>query len=250
MTVLIVFIAIILYEILKGDYKKIIGNHIITIITITILGISFGMIQTAILFNKEDSNRYKTPIEHWIMMGLQGNGTYSEEDLQYTMQFRSYEEKKVADREKIIERLQDYNVLTFIEHLNEKIKFTWTDGTYYSVAKIRNGVIEENIWNQMIVQDEGSIYKYIPQSMHIGMLLLIFINVCNTIKKKDYDKEKIVLILATLGILVFLLIWENRSRYLFTMVPVLMLLQLDGVERLEQMTNKMFTIMHRKKNKE
>lgn len=250
MSVFIVFIAIILYEILKGDYKKIIRNYSITIITITILSILFSMIQTAILFNKEDSNRYKTPIEHWIMMGLQGKGTYSEEDLQYTMQFKSYEEKKVADRQKIVERLQNYNVLTFIEHLNEKIKFTWTDGTYYSLPKIRNGVIKENIWNQMILKDEKSIYKYIPQSMHIGMLILIFINICNTIKKKDYDKEKMILILATLGILVFLLIWENRSRYLFTMVPILMILQLDGIGILEQITDKMLIIMNRKKNKE
>lgn len=250
MTVIILLIAIVIYYILSKRYKDIVLKLGVSIILIVTLSVCFNFIEGKILNNKRAVDVYKVPYEHWIMMGLEGKGSFSQDDLDYTMQYETYKEKQNADREKIKERIGKYTPISFLNHLNEKLKFAWTDGTYYSVPKVRNGVVEENLWNQMIIQDDGSVYKYIPQSMHVSMLILILIFVCNMIKEHKKYNENLILALCMLGILTFLLIWENRSRYIFTFVPIFMLLEAKAIEVLSNNINVLsLRIEKRKKNK-
>lgn len=230
MTVMIVFIAILIEQfILRNNKKTSLLYSIPTIICIICVLLFSYLIEPQILYIKE-GNTPKIPIEHWIMMGLQGKGGYNEEDLQYTLSFPTYDEKKKADQEKIRQRLKQYDFVTFLLHLNEKIKYTWTDGTYFSINKIRNGVIQENGFNQTIIKDEN-FYKYFPQTTHIATMILILIYACSIIKTGKFanDKDK-TMTLSIIGIFFFLLIWETRSRYIVTMLPFLLILQLNGID--------------------
>ena len=71
--------------------------------------------------------------------------------------------------------------------------------------------------------------------MHYGMLILMTISAYSLIKCKTKTGKKGIeaaLVLAVLGIALFLIIWENRSRYILTMLPAMMILQLSGLDYL------------------
>ena len=40
--------------------------------------------------------------------------------------------------------------------------------------------------------------------------------------------------IAIFGLAVFLLLWENRSRYLLTYVPIMIMLEVNGIEKLSK----------------
>jgi hypothetical protein len=66
----------------------------------------------------------------------------------------------------------------------------------------------------------------------INALIFIFLNVCRIIKRKEYDSKDLIPIISMLGIMMFLLIWENRSRYLVNFIPIMLIAQINGIEYL------------------
>ena len=47
---------------------------------------------------------------------------------------------------------------------------------------------------------------------------------------KEYEDTNVIFYILMLGFIAFFLIWENRSRYILTCVPFLMIAQLKGIE--------------------
>ena len=74
--------------------------------------------------------------------------------------------------------------------------------------------------------------------MHIGMLILILISCIHIIIKNKLDEKKVILYITMFGFMIFLLIWENRSRYIFNIVPIMLLLETDAVELLTKFNKK------------
>ena len=66
--------------------------------------------------------------------------------------------------------------------------------------------------------------------MHLTLLILIIFSCIKLIKEKDYTSYKYILSISMVGIIVFLLIWENRSRYILTMFPIYLALAIDGID--------------------
>lgn len=230
-TVSFILIAIFVYEILRGNTKELIQKMSIVLPTLLIGFILFNFIvEPRVVTNKEVIDNYKVPVLHWIMMGLKEEGGYNEEDYLYTFSYSTYQEKEKADIEEINRRISNYNVLSFAEHLNKKINFAWSDGTYFAPEKLRRSPVEQTILQEIVIGKYKNVYKYFPQVMHISMMILIFINVCSILKKKEYTNREIIMAISVFGLILFLLLWENRSRYIFVMVPLMMLLQLNGIE--------------------
>ncbi len=230
-----VAIAIIVYHILNIKIKEIAIKNAFVIPTLVIGFIIFQLLVTPfVIKNKGIIDQYEVPIIHWIMMGLKGNGGYNEEDYRYTFSFPTYDKKKAADIIEIKSRLGSYNANSFIKHLTEKLKFAWTDGTYYAPEKLRRQPVQENVFHQIVLPSGkyANIYKYLPQIMHISMLILILINSYYIFKNKHYQKTDMIIIITMFGLMIFLLLWENRSRYIFTIVPLMIILQVNGIEGL------------------
>ncbi len=232
-----IVIAYVLYRILTGDIKNICKELIYIIPTILICMIIYNnIINNVILTDKELSDNLKIPIEHWIMMGLYENGGYNVEDYKYTNQYATYQEKREATISKIKERLSSYNSNSFIKHINSKLKYGLTDGTYFAPEKLRREPVNENILHKFILSsgEYSKYYKYLPQVMHFSMLILILIGIVHIIKFKEYTDINIIFYILIFGFILFLLIWENRSRYILTAVPFMIISQLKGLEILSK----------------
>ncbi len=241
-TSIFIVLGYLVYIILSGQIKKVIKfETLIVVATMIIISSLYGLVvNKKIINNDELNNSLKIPITNWIMIGLKGTGVYNDEDYSYIYKYPTYEEKKKASVEKIKERLSDYNVNTFYKHIKSKLNYAWADGTYFAPEKLRRQPVNENLLHEFVLTGGkySGYYKYIPQVMHISMIILIIINSISIIRKRDYKNVNIAFIITTLGFITFLLIWENRSRYILTNVPVMMMMQLDGIEIISKLKRK------------
>lgn len=223
-----VFIAIIFYELLQKHFKKLLKNLPMILFLFLLCTIIFNNF----IENKFTSDNSKFPIEHWIMMGLNGNGGYSYEDVSYTNSFSTLKEKKVATRSKINERLASRDLLSHFDFIIGKLSYAWNDGTYYAPEVLRRQPVNRNIIHEFVLEDGiyNMYYKYIPQVMHLSMMLFILINIFRIFKTKDYFCYDTIPLITMLGIMLFLLIWENRSRYLVNLLPIIIMSQINGID--------------------
>lgn len=234
-TCIFIFIALIVYNILacKFNIKSILAEFKFTFISLILLYVLFNIfIEPLYITDKQLLETNKIPTEHWIMMGLNGKGGFSFEEYSYTQSFETFKEKKEADRKIIKERIWDlFFNKTLFEHVRQKFNYGWCDGSYYSQEVLRRDPVKYRVLHEMVLAkgSNNRIYKYWPQSMHFGMLIFILINIYKTLKNKEYNSKENILFIAILGLMVFLLIWENRSRYLITMLPIMMMSQLGGI---------------------
>ncbi|MBQ3413894.1 MAG: hypothetical protein IJH39_00785 [Clostridia bacterium] len=237
-TSIFIFIALIIYDILicKFNIKNILKEFKFSFMILILLYFLFNVfIEPLYIPDKQLLETNKIPTEHWIMMGLKGKGGFSTDEYLYTQSFETFQEKKEANRKVIKERIYDlFFNKTLFEHLKQKIIYGLCDGTYFSPEVLRREPVKYRILHEVVLSKgkNTQIYKYWPQSMHFGMLIFILINVYKTLKDKEYNAKDNVLFIAVLGIMVFLLMWENRSRYLITMLPIIMMSQLGGIEYL------------------
>lgn len=232
LTSVFVYIAIIIYEICNTNIKSVIKNNYIIVLISIIFLISFKVLIVNNLTTEEERNKYQIPTEHWIMMGMNGVGNFIPEDYAYTNQFGTLEEKAKADREMIVQRIKENNINEHIKRITRKMGYTWHDGTYFVPDILRRLPTNKNILHEFVLEDGKycSFYKYIPQIMHFAMLIFIMLNLRKIIKNKEYNSKELVGMISILGIMMFLIIWENRSRYLVNMLPLMLLMQINGID--------------------
>ncbi len=238
-TAFIPVIAFIIYAIYRGFGLKDLKKMAVAVLTFLVVFIGFTAAKNA-FFDSELIERYQYPPEHWIMMGLTPSdgfsvaGGFSIEDCIYTSSFKTMAERKEATRAKIVERFSQYNANTYLKHLTKKMKFAWTDGVFFAPEKLRREPVKHTFLHECVLYDGEytDIYKYFPQCMHMGMLFfMIYAAFCQT-KRQGKKSVEAALILAVFGMLIFFAIWENRSRYILTILPVMLLLEANGIDLL------------------
>ena len=107
-----------------------------------------------------------------------------------------------------------------------------TTGTYWAPDVLRREPNSRKILHEFVLEGGkySKYYKYIPQVMHFSMLIFIIINIKSKIKRNDFTSKDTVSLITMLGVMLFLIVWENRSRYLVNIIPLLLINQLNGIE--------------------
>jgi len=164
---------------------------------------------------------------HYIMMGLRGNGGYSAEDHAFSSAIPTLELRKTENMRVITERVGEYGFSGMLAHLRDKTEFTWADGGYYAPRKI---AIEPVSGSELLkyLSLDGTHYTATAAVLAASQLLLLFLlafGACRNVLSRESEIDvNAVARLAVLGLAVFLLIWETRSRYLINFTPYLALL--------------------------
>ena len=144
------------------------------------------------------------PLIHWIMMSADGRGGYNSEDFLYTQSFVG-ENKKSADLARLAEKLHNQGFFGFLHHLSEKIAYTWENFTFMAGYYYTNSF-------------SSKIFIITSFLCHFTLLFSILISM-----KKSTDKT-FLLKLCLFGLIIFLLIWETRCRYLISFFPLFLLI--------------------------
>ena len=155
-------------------------------------------------FSSEELSLYRFPLIHWIMMGADGNGGYQLEDFLYTGSFPGFHNKIRADLLRLGQKLHDQGVPGFLHHLLCKIGYTWRDGTYMTGYYM----------------PETLLFRKLPFLIYATLAhftLLLSMTRSFLTKRKLADdalSASFVLKIILMGLVVFLLLWEARCRYL------------------------------------
>lgn len=170
------------------------------------------------------NNEYNFPLEHWLMVGITGNGRLSSEDMKYTSAFPTKEEKKEADRAAIREALHKRGAFGTAIFLLRKIGVTWSDGTdeyYQRTSQSENSQIV--LYQLVSGADRGGLMLYC-QAFRILLLLFAIIGIIREICHGAKNWYFAVFTVTVLGGLVFYMFWEGKPVYSLPFMPFLALL--------------------------
>lgn len=181
-------------------------------------------------FDASEKEKNEFPMEHWLAMGLAGSGGYNADVYWMTASTEGKEAKKEVDRAFIRDTLAEYGVDGMADHLKSKIAFTWGDGVYFAPEKLKREPVKESPLHSWVLYDGADYSKTYLYCNAVQVLLLagILLSVLRNFLLKGEVREIQALQISVLGLFLFLLLWETRSRYLVNFVPVFLLLGMDG----------------------
>ncbi len=199
------------------------------------------------LVSEESVEHYEYPYTHWVMMGLNGLGGYNKSDSVFTASIDGKKNKQEANIKVIKERVSNHlKEHTMLDHLTTKALWMWTDGTYTIPGHLKT-YVKRSFFHQIFLRN-GKYYKYYFGYASAYQLLLTFLMMISAIKGiiKSKIDFTVLLKLIVFGIFIFLLIWEGRSRYLFNLTPIFILVSADGVFCITDTTKKLFSKIRKK----
>lgn len=212
-------------------------------------------------FSKEHFPRdysLETPLTHFAMMGLQEaklpNGTsmygaYHAPDVRATFS-RTTQEAKVDYNLKIIkQRLQKMGVAGYLEFLNNKARWITSEGNFFwggeggfaNFEYMTNCFIKELInpgsnqlgfymGNDGKVQPGRYFHVYFYFSQAVWILLMLCIALPLFLRRKGFNNIGVTILRCSIfGLMLFLLFFEGRSRYLINQLPYFILLASYGL---------------------
>lgn len=236
LTVVFMLIAITLQLLLQEKIKEYAPKIIIMAVTFFITTkIFYAVVNSHGIFDFKSTEKSPVPFTHWIMMGMKGHGGWDYDDYMFTYTFPTREERIQENLKEIKKRLHNYGSEGYFKFLTIKATWTWGDGTYYSPSKLRREPINNGIYQEIFLETGKyfKYYAYFSQVVHISILFLILVSALCNIWSKDHSYTN-VLRIVMFGLMVFLLIWETRSRYITNYIPIFILIAIEGVQLLQK----------------
>lgn len=250
-TALIMMIAIVIEWILSRGIKKTYRP----ILLIVIVFLTSNFIYISILdHSKVIGLNYKelqtVPYTHWIMMGMTEKGMYSQKEWDYTLSFPTRKSREQANISVIKQRLKDYGIQGYIKFLNNKAtNSTWGDGTYDFPSILKSYTIDWNIMHEFFLSNGRyfELSKYYYQTYHFVMLICILFASISIFFKREKSEVRVAR-LSIFGLLIFLLIWETRSRYMLNYIPIYLFVGMAGLTYLSNQINYLSKIFFKEDN--
>ena len=181
-----------------------------------------------------------TPAIHWIMMSIPtGDNPYGGYTGDYGITWGMMDEgasrREVMDS--IYTRMKDrIYTLRYPSRLVlaalRKNAAGMCDGTFGMTEMLDDKPVRENMLSAIVLEN-GAYYPYygaLCTGMHMACVLLALAGCVRDIRRRDVRLA--LAYIAMFGMMLFLMIWEARSRYLLGFVPVLLLLACACVSRL------------------
>ena len=174
---------------------------------------------------------------HFAMMGLnyETAGSYSLKDVEYSQQFATAKERTQGNIERIKERLHTVDLQ---KHFRNKLIFNFNDGNFYFgqegyfYSYRSKDLLVTSAFLKDVFLDDGKYYRITAASRHLLYVAVLFLSVFSL---KDKRKEVLLIKLSLVGLFMFQMIFEARSRYLFIYVPFFIVLAALGMNRIKDM---------------
>lgn len=225
----------------KERIKKEIIYYIIVSILIIITGcIIYTHIRKAnnsMGINVDKEKRFN--ITHYAMLGWnpESKGVFTIKDENFSGKYEKIKDREKANLEELKRRITEMGLGGVINQIARKILTNYNDGTFSGVATfvyIRKEYNIEGINKELsefvknIYYENGKynmIYTQIMQCLWIGILIF------NMFSYNDGKSTKIsIVILGIIGLFIFEILFEARSRYIFIYVPLYIFLGVIGLK--------------------
>lgn len=222
------FLIYLIFILKKAELKMFFARLLSLLIAVVLAAVAVsGFINSFNLTEKDEYYYREFPLIHWVMMGLYDRGGYYDQDFWYTESQGDVNQKTEADIYMIKKRLSDYGVSGFAGHIAKKASYTWADGTYSIIKFLKHG--DNNFIRHFVTKSYGfkgwcTIYQFCL----LFMILASFIFGAGSQSRSKAVLLRIILI----GVYVFFLLWEARSRYLVNFSPLFIVLAADSFKNI------------------
>lgn len=235
MTTWVIFIAVLIHFIFTQKWKSI---TVVLIVTILFIPTSSILWQKLIVENKSfaivENDYGALPWTHYLMMGVQRKGEqvneirciggYNYKDLEKTLFYKTSEESKEYNLEEYVRRVKEYGFIGYIDYLTKKAVNAWGEGSFFTDYVYQFDYKAPNAIKKEIRGINTNKLLYFEQGV---MEAMVFIFGCYGLVmffKKKETSSKTIIPLSIFGMLLVLLFWENRSRYLVNYIPIFIML--------------------------
>ncbi|MBQ7887186.1 MAG: hypothetical protein IJ313_09875 [Clostridia bacterium] len=204
---------------------------------LSIVGVNKAMVGPVL--NPDMVAQHNTPTIHWVMMSIpNGNNPFGDDIEDYRQTWRMMEEG--ASREEVMDSIYTRLIdkiyylrypSRLIPAMIRKNAAAFGDGTL-GLSEILDDKPTHYTPLSAVVREEGAlypVYQAVCSGIFIAHLIFAALACLRDMKKKDFRAA--LLYVAMFGFMVFMLIWEVRSRYIFNFVPVLLLLSMGFIAR-------------------
>ena len=230
-TTMVLIIALVLagciYLLMNRQKKKVYGVFFFGALVMSFFLTFWGVRALEQRVNNLDTSDSAFPAVHWIMMGLDHSGEYTNEDAAYTAGFVTHEEKVAGDLELIRARLDYFGVKGISKTYGEKFLNTWTEAS--NAYPFRLSVCGKYVGVHDLIFGpflDGIIYYH--QIYQVFLMVFILAGLVLRWKKTQVDIV-FVLQLTFLGTILFHLLWEAGPLYSVSFKIIYVLLGTLGI---------------------
>ena len=181
--------------------------------------------------------------QHHMMLGAneKSSGGYNQEDFDFSTAFSDRKEQNRAELAKVKERLKEMGFAGYGRLFTRKAAKNYLDGSfgwgggetfYTEVFPERANPLCPLLRSLYYDDKEDNLFGYYAQLRQFVWLAVLFGIVFAAAGKAALNTEEKVLVLAVLGLMLYLQIFEAHPRYLFTYVPLYAILSAIGFRNL------------------
>lgn len=240
---LIVLIAIGMVEFTAAYKEKVSVKKILSVVAVLLFscGIAYVVCLACISsLNYEINSEKELGISHHFMLGLNSdtNGGYSQEDFDFSDSFSDKDIRHKAEIDRAFGRIKEYGFFGLLRHGFNKMTREYTDGTYgwdrvdgfyVEVNPERDSVvcpILRRLYYQTYYENNTlyEIHALIRDIIWVMVLLCLF----GVMSVDSFDCRWQTMVLAMVGLMIYLLLFEAHPRYLFTFVPLFLITSVRG----------------------
>ncbi len=179
-----------------------------------------------------DAETQGFPIWSWVKMGI------NEAEIGFQDNTHSYD----VTFQDVVDRYQEYGLYKVLTILGRKTFWIWGEGTYqsgrYGYGVLNNEYLYETFVTARISESPERILRvttnFVLRAQYLFYMLFALLGTLRAQKKHEFS----VLFYIFCGFLVFYLVWEIKSRYLYGLYPMFMILALYGWESEENPVRK------------
>lgn len=187
-------------------------------------------------------------LTHFLMMGMNSDhvddgfyGAWDRNDIYGTSLQEGKDAKTAYNLSVVQERLKNFGPVGYVSFLVHKAEWVLTDGTFFWAREggsfptdpVQNEPIAKLFQSFVYPEEYGgheNSYQRYAAYLHGLWVLILALIVLSAVKKRSSSNVWIITVRMTLiGLLLFILLFEGRSRYLIMYLPFFVLLASHGV---------------------
>lgn len=201
------------------------------------VGLWQGALELAVYprqLSRSQADRLNTPLLHWTMMSLQGDGGYDPASYEFTRSFSDKEQRRTRVAEETLRRLKELGPGGFCSLAGRKWERSFGNGTLNLSDMLDDLPATPCALHDFLLPGgpgHGG-YKALCNGVELCFLSLSAALCTVGALRRRMDFAPLVAPLCIFGLALFLLFWETSCRYITNFMPLLFLSAALGLETL------------------
>ena len=229
---IILIIAVCMYYILKNKNIK---NIVILLSIFLICDIMHSQLEKVIIPKSDEIQQY--PIWSFIQMGI-NEKEFGFQDGSHSTEWTFGDVKN---------RIQELGPQRLLKLLCKKQYWLWTEGTYqveryaFGTGAPEQFSYTTTVTNMIYDVDNSKARKaleYLMKGQYFILIVLSLIDLIIKDKDETIKNKKDILLYTIIGFFCFYTVWEIKSRYIYCLYPIFLILSTQGTEKIINLLKK------------